>query len=155
MKEKEDASEELIAELEKVLKKTTSDGDLDEALKIRKTIDELKKDIHANPSALASNLAGRWKIKYANAGVYYNDIIQSGDGLKVKRWIEPDKKLETEPELLMDNGEVWIVWSKGERRDRVHLLQDGRIFIEHWFVRPGTAMSESPDQFAVGEKIKQ
>lgn len=156
LEEKEDATEELISELQKVLKETTQEGDLEEALKIQNSIDVLKKDIQAVPSALASsNLVGRWKIRYSNAGVYYNDIIKNGDGFKIKRWIEPDKKLETVPELLMNNGEIWIVWNKGERRDRVQLLPDGRIFIEHWFVKPGRDMTEYPQQYAVGEKMNQ
>lgn len=155
LEEKEDATEELIEVLEKALKQATSDGDLDEALKIRKSIEELKKNVHANPSTLATNLVGRWKIRYTKSGIYYNDIIKSGDDFKVKRWIEPDKKLETDPELLTKDGQIWIVWNAGERRDRIHLLPDGRIFVEHFFVRPGTTMSEYPQDLAVGEKMKQ
>ena len=155
--EKQEATEELVSELEKVLKKTTSEGDLEEALKLRNSIDELKKNVAADSSQIASKLVGRWKIRYQLSGFYYNDIIKSGEGFKVRRWLEPDKeleKLETEPELRLTNGEIWIVWNNGERRDRVTPLQDGRICIEHWFVQPGKSMTEYPQQYAVGEKMK-
>jgi hypothetical protein len=155
LKGKEAATDELVEELEKVLKQETSDGNLQEAIKLRQTIDELKKNARSNTAPSVSQLVGRWKIRYsaATAPVFY-DIVRDGDQIRVKRWEEPDKSLKGDTKFFIKDGEIWWTFNNGSRRDRAHLLPDGRLMIEHWYMGKSKSTDRFPDQFAIGEKVE-
>jgi hypothetical protein len=161
LEEQDDATKDLVGELEKVLKQETADGNLDEAIRIRNTIDELKtakgfqSAAGTNDDPGLSGFLGRWKIRFTTGdGDLYYDFVQKGNELRVIRWHEPDKRVQFDFPATFKDG--YVVWSynNGDRVERFHVHGD-RLMIEHWHLAKQKTTDAFPQHFGIGEKVKQ
>lgn len=153
-KEKKKATMELLTGLEDAFKKEKSRGEIDEALKIRNTIEEIEKQSIPSTSSIESKYIGRWNLKYSAGAIHQVEIRKSGTKLYFSLVRDGNISNPEQGEIVIKENAAWMTFEQGKRVSRFHV--DGeRIIAEHWYLPNSKNTSSFPEQFIIGVRAEQ
>lgn len=143
----------LIEQLEDVQKKETSDGDLDEALKIRTAIEQLKTQIIDPQKKDLSGILGLWKLEYSDGTVRYQEFVLRGGAVHAIRTREVGGEIYAEGAVEFQEGNPYFLHLKIllER----YSIQEDRLFIEHWNLASNKSIDRFPTLMGIATRVNK
>ena len=148
-KAREKATEELVEELNAVFEKEKSRGNVDEALLLRKTLEQVKSHTPRTESGIEVVLIGNWTIQYPDYK-HELEIRKQGDKLSYTLSHGPNLSRKDTGEVELVNGFFAINFGRNAV-SRCH-LHGGRLYVEFWLNRSEVGGPNLPDHMAIGVK---
>lgn len=146
--------EKLIDVLEAALKKETTDGNLEEAIKLKAAIADLKSQTQTEDSdKQTAQLIGVWKIQYNDGVVRYNQFLLKNGQPFVLRYVNPKEKSTDEGAVAIQSGTVLVKYRGYPGVDRFNITGD-RMFVEHWVVSRNSSIDRYPNLLGIATKVE-
>lgn len=150
-KEKQKARKELAEDLADSFEIEKGRGNLDEALKIRETLEGLE---NLNPPSISnsnSQLIGKWELQFSQGDKHLLQIRQQGTNLQYALIHGRDLSKTDQGTVVIKDGYFFLQFDGGNGLSRCHLHGD-RLYVEFWPVKLNKDISRYPQQFAIGVK---
>lgn len=150
-KEKQKALKELAEDLADSFEIEKARGNLDEALKIRETLEGLE---NLNPLSISnsnSQLIGKWELQFSQGDKHLLQIRQQGTNLQYALIHGRNLSKTDQGTVVIKDGYFFLQFDSGNGLSRCHLHRD-RLYIEFWPVKLNNDISRYPQQFAIGVK---
>ena len=141
----------LIEELEAALKKETSSGNLEEAIKLKDAIASLKSQT-STPNQQSGQLLGFWKIQYNDGAVRFNQFLLQNGQPAVVRYVNPRDKSSDKGTVMIQDGTVVVKYERYPAVERFNLNGE-RLFVEHWTVSGDSSIDRYPNLLGIATKV--
>lgn len=148
--------EKMIEELENALKKETTEGNLDEAIKLKSAIESLNQEAGVDPMANRKQpgITGLWKLQFSDGLIRYQQFVLRNGNPYTLRFREIGGKIDDQGSVEVRDGKAYVRYQNWAILERFTIDGD-RLIVEHWNVGTNNSIERFPELLCIGTRVEE
>lgn len=152
LKAESKSREALIESLTSTLKREVARENLEESVRIKKAIDDLKNSDATSPRQPA--VVGVWKIRWIGWPDVYQAFHVNGNSIVIERKNLLDGPIIERGFLQKDKEKPFFKYQNGARLDRYSIIDDGRMLVEQWNLSKDPKTANPPGVIGIATRVE-